>query len=418
MKILSYTDKAYKTFTARLARRAVPDTAISRAVADIIAAVRERGDAAVREFTKKFDGVDLRTTLLASAPPPPPRPLAAALRRAHANIAAFARRTRPHDWSGRNAQGATVGERYLPFDRVALYVPGGSAPLISTALMTVTLARVAGCREIVALTPPPVNPVLHYALRLAGATEIHQIGGAQAIAAAALGTRTIRPVQKIFGPGNKYVTEAKRQLVGWVAIDQLPGPSEVLVIADDTADPDCVAADLLAQAEHGPDSQALLLTPSHELRDAVRDAIQRQLASLSRADILRRSLAAGCALIHTGSLDEAVALANDYAAEHVSLQVARPRQVLKKITAAGAIFIGRHSPVAAGDFHAGPSHTLPTGGAAKSFSGLTVDQFFRRTSLIAYDARALAAARNDIEAIARAEQLDAHAHSVAVRFAR
>lgn len=415
MKIISFKDPHFEREIARLSRRAVPDLAVSRAVADIIAAVKERGDDAVREFTKKFDGVELDSLRLEGEPPSPPPALAAALRRARKNIADFARRTLPKSWRGKNAQGATVGERFLPFDRVGLYVPGGSAPLISTALMTVTLARVARCPEIVAVTPPPVHPVLHYALRLAGATEIYQIGGAQAVAALALGTRSIRQVQKIFGPGNRFVTEAKRQLLGWVAIDQLPGPSEVLVIADASADAACVAADLLAQAEHGPDSQAVLLTPSAAVCRAVQTCIESQLATLSRAEILRKSLAAGCTLVHTANLAQAVTIANDYAAEHVSLQVQKPEMLAKKITAAGAIFLGKYSPVAAGDFFAGPSHTLPTGGAAKSFSGLTADQFFRRTSLIAYSERALEASAADIQAIAGAEQLDAHAKSVEVR---
>lgn len=416
MRIVSFKDEDFAQFCRTMNRRAVPDAAVAEAVAGIVRQVRERGDAAVLELTERFDGVRLEGTLLQGEPPRPQRALATALKMARRNVADFARRTVPKNWSAKNAQGAVVGERFLPFDRVGIYVPGGSAPLISTAIMTVTLASVARCREIVVATPPPVHAALHYAIRLAGATEIHQMGGAQAVAALALGTQSIRPVEKIFGPGNRFVTEAKRQLVGAVAIDQLPGPSEVLVLADETADAACVAADLLAQAEHGTDSQAVLLTPRKAVRDAVEKHIRAQLGSLARRDILERSLAAGCVLVHTRDMQQAVELANAYAAEHVSLQVRDAGKILPQIRAAGAIFVGRFSPVAAGDFLAGPSHTLPTGGAAKSFSGLTVDQFFRRSSIIRYSEAALAKSRKAIREIALAEQLDAHANSVDARF--
>ena len=418
MRIISYRERGFADFCRLLQRRAVPDASVSKLVSQILTQVQKRGDAAVLEYTERFDGVRLKSTLLRSEPPKPERELAHALELARKNVQNFAKRTIPKDWSCTNAQGAIVGERFVPLERVGIYVPGGTAPLISTAIMTVTLASVAGCPQIVVATPPPVHPVLHYAIKLAGATEIHQMGGAQAIAAMALGTESIQAVAKVFGPGNRFVVEAKRQLLGVVAVDLLPGPSEILVIADDSADARFVAADLLAQAEHGQDSQALLLTPDKGLLEAVAKQIALQIQKLQRRDVLQRALANGCSLVQTRNLQQAIHLANGYAAEHVSLQVRNPKKILPLIRAAGAIFVGSYSPVAAGDFFAGPSHTLPTGGAAKSFSGLTVDQFFRRSSVIHYTKSALAQSCKPITTIAAAEQLDAHANSVAVRFAK
>ena len=309
-----------------------------------------------------------------------------------------------------------MGEKFDPLERVGIYVPGGTAPLVSTALMTVPLAKEAGVREIVVVTPPPVNETLVYALRKAGATEIYQVGGAQAIAALAYGTNTISRVQKIFGPGNAWVVEAKRQVVGAVAIDQLPGPSEIAVIADDSARSDFVAADLLAQAEHGHGSQVIFVTPSAKLLAEVEAELAKQAPLLARGKHLTDSLEHGCTLILVEDVGEAIGIVEDFAPEHLSLIIKDARQWASHIRNAGAIFIGNYSPVAAGDFIAGPSHVLPTGGAAKAFSGLTIDQFFRRTSIVEYPERSLLRVRPQIETLCALEQLDAHSRSVAIRF--
>ncbi len=416
MRLLSFDGPGFREWRASANRHSEPPHGVALTVSGIIAQVRSRGDAALLELTAKFDKVRPERLVSAPAAPRPPREIERALRSAHRNILQFARARLPKAWSMRNAEGAQTGEIYRPFDRVGIYVPAGSVPLVSTALMTVTLARAAGCREILVATPPPLDPVMQFAIQLAGATEILHAGGAQAVAAMALGTASVRRVQKICGPGNRFVNEAKRQVFGVVAIDQLAGPSEVMVIADATAGPALAAADLLAQAEHGPDSAAILLTPSLKIREAVRREILSQLQDLPRRRIIQQALDACACLVRVRGIADAVAIANEFAPEHLSLQVANPRALLPKIRNAGAIFLGPFSPVAAGDFVAGPSHTLPTGGAAKSFSGLTVDQFFRRTSVIEYTPAALRRAAPVIGAFARIEQLDAHGRSAGIRF--
>jgi histidinol dehydrogenase len=346
-------------------------------------------------------------------------PLKAALEASFRNVHAFALHSLRKNWSALNEQGAEVGEVFYPFERVGIYVPGGTAPLVSTALMTVTLAAAAGVPEIVVCTPcgkdGQIQPALLAALKLAGATEVYRIGGAQAIAAMAYGTPTIRPVAKVFGPGNSYVVEAKRQTFGVVAVDLLPGPSEVMILADKTGDAACIAADILAQAEHGKDSQAGFVTDDAALLEAVLAEVQRQAETLSRQAMLRPVLEKGVFLILTPSLEEAAELVNQYAPEHLSLITEREGEILPCIRTAGAIFLGNHSPVAVGDFLAGPSHTLPTGGAGKSFPGLTVDMFQRRTSLIRLDKASCAKSEPIVKAFAAAEGLDAHGESVSVR---
>jgi len=312
-----------------------------------------------------------------------------------------------------------VGERFTPFDRVGVYVPGGKAPLVSTALMTAGFAKAAGVPQIVGATPcgpdGTVNPSLLYALKAAGATEVIKVGGAQAIAALALGTKSVRPVDLIVGPGNRFVVEAKRQLVGAVAIDLLPGPSEVLILADKTGNPDFIAADLLAQAEHGGDSAVGFLTDSKALLGKVVKAIERQLETLSRGKIIRDVLKQGTFLLHVKSFDEAIAIVNDFAPEHLSLICADEKKRLAQVRTAGAIYVGNESAVAVGDFLAGPSHTLPTGGAGRSFSGLRADQFQRRTSVVKLDKSAVKKSLAVVEEFARIEGLDAHGRSVAIR---
>ncbi|MEX1044655.1 MAG: histidinol dehydrogenase [Chthoniobacterales bacterium] len=427
MRIVRPRDKNYARFLKSLDRRAEATPEVEKTVRGIIAALAKEGDAALVRFTKKFGGPlltpgQLRVPAreLSAAWKSLDAPTRRALQAAHKNIRAFAGKSLRKNWSARNAQGARVGERFDPFQRVGIYVPGGTAPLVSTALMTCTFAAAAGVPEIVAVTPAgadgQISKELRAALQLAGATEVYRVGGAQAVAALACGTKTIRPVAKIFGPGNSYVVEAKRQLFGRVAVDLLPGPSEILVIADRSANPAWVAADLLAQAEHGRDSVALLLTDSGDLLEAVRHEIERQAATLPRGDILRKSLR-GSSLVLVRSMAEAVRLANAFASEHVSLQVKNPRALAPQLLTTGAIFLGGWSPVAVGDFLAGPSHELPTGGAGKSFAGLTADQFQRRTSLVELDRQALAKSVRAVEAFARVEGLDAHGRSVRIRLA-
>ncbi|MEM1060668.1 MAG: histidinol dehydrogenase, partial [Verrucomicrobiota bacterium] len=280
---------------AGLNRRALPSLAIAQKVRSILEDVREGGDRALCAYTKKFDGVALKPgeITLKSQPEDPPAPVRRAISHSLRNIRLFSTGRRPRDWRGTNSEGAIVGEQYRPFERVGVYVPGGTAPLVSTALMTVGVARVAGVKEIAVTTPPPVDNSLHYALRAAGATEIYHAGGAQAIAALAFGTETIPAVQMIAGPGNAYVVEAKRQAVGAVAIDLLPGPSEIAVLADGTANPKFVAADLLAQAEHGPGSQVLMVSPSGKVLARVQKEMNAQLPALSRQAYLRDVLKQG-----------------------------------------------------------------------------------------------------------------------------
>ena len=417
-RVLRYNQPQFAKQIAALDRQAEPAASRAAAVAEIIAAVRKEGDDALIKFAKKWDGIDMsRGGLLApSRTPKPPQPVCAAVDYVLKNVCAFSKLRKPRTWSRTNREGAIVGEKFDPLERVGIYVPGGTAPLVSTALMTVPLAREAGVREIVVATPPPVNDSLVYALRTAGATEIYRVGGAQAIAALAYGTASIARVQKIFGPGNAYVVEAKRQVVGAVAIDQLPGPSEIAVVGDDTARAEFIAADLLAQAEHGAGTQVLFLTASAKLLASVEAELARQSTELLRSKHLGEVLEKGCTLVLVEDVGEAIGIVEDFAPEHLSLVIKDARQWAAHIRNVGAIFIGNFSPVAAGDFIAGPSHVLPTDGAAKAFSGLTIDQFFRRTSIVEYPQRALHRVRPHIETLCAVEQLDGHSRSVAIRF--
>jgi histidinol dehydrogenase len=417
-RVLRYDDPLFSKQIAVLNRHAEPSVERAEAVAEIIATVRKDGDDALVRYAKKWDNVDISSNglLLPSRMPQPPQPVRAAIEYALKNIIGFSKLRKPRNWSRTNREGAIIGEKFDALERVGIYVPGGTAPLVSTALMTVPMAKEAGVREIIVTTPPPVNETLIYALRVAGATEIYQVGGAQAIAAMAYGTPSIARVQKIFGPGNAFVVEAKRQVVGAVAIDQLPGPSEIAVIGDESARADFIAADLLAQAEHGAGSQVLFLTASPKLLSAVESELIQQAPQLLRGKHLSEVLETGCTLILVEDVGEAISIVEDFAPEHLSLVLKDARQWATHIRNAGAIFIGNFSPVAAGDFIAGPSHVLPTGGAAKAFSGLTIDQFYRRTSIVEYSQRALLRVRPHIESFCAVEQLDAHARSANIRF--
>jgi histidinol dehydrogenase len=426
MKILSHTDPGYAAFVRRLNRRALPESGVRELVAEIIAQVAAKGDEALVALTKRFDSAQLTARTLfvteaefAAAKKAVTPATREAVRRSLKNIHAFAKRSLRKDWSFKNAEGATVGERFTPIDRVGVYIPGGKAPLVSTALMTAGFAQAAGVPEILAATPcgpdGSVNSALLYALKAAGVTEVIKVGGAQAIAAMALGTRTIRPVDRIFGPGNRFVVEAKRQLVGAVSIDLLPGPSEILILSDKSGNPDYIAADMLAQAEHGGDSAVGFVTDSKALSGKVVKAIERQLPRLSRGKIIRDVLRSGTFLLHVKSFAEGVAIANAFCPEHLSLICADERKWLPQIRTAGAIYVGNDSPVAVGDFLAGPSHTLPTGGAGRSFSGLRADQFQRRTSIVRLGKKSVRQSLPVVEEFARIEGLDAHGRSTAIR---
>ena len=426
MRVITYKDRGYQKFVGSLDRRAEPSRELEEVVAGIVGEVRRRGDRALIDFTKKFDKAKLSVGSLfvsekefteaeAVVAPATKR----AIRSSRRNIHAFAKESLRKDWKRKNAEGAVVGERFTPFDRVGIYVPGGKAPLVSTALMTGAFAQAAKVPEIIAATPVgpagKVNPDLLYALRHAGATEVLKVGGAQAIAALAMGTKSVRRVDKIFGPGNAFVVEAKRQMVGAVSIDLLPGPSEVLVISDSSGDPVCIAADLLAQAEHGGDSVVGFVTNSSRLLKQVEKEVARQLKRLSRAEYIGESLRKAGFAVLVRSIDDAIKICNEFAPEHLSLVVKDERRRLGEIRTAGAIYLGNISAIAVGDFLAGPSHTLPTGGAGKSFSGLRADQFQRRTSIVKMDKASVKKSLPVVQEFARMEGLDAHGESVRLR---
>jgi histidinol dehydrogenase len=428
MRVIRYTDADFRLKLAEVtAPSSLFDPVIEQRTRAILDAVQARGDEAMLELTERFDGAKLTAEQLAvtqaelmAASLKADKSWRQAVAEAAINIANFAKKSRRKEWRMRNSHGANVGEKFDPFSRVGIYIPGGSAPLVSTALMTITLAKVAGCPEIVVCTPcgkdGSINPALLFAARAAGATEIYRVGGAQAIAALAYGTRTIRPVQKVFGPGNAYVVTAKRLLVGYVAIDLLPGPSEVLVLADDTANPRFAAADLLAQAEHGSGHERVwLVTTSARLLRAVEKEIAKQLPKLARREFIQRALDNNSYLIQVKTLADAVSLVNRLAPEHCEVMARNASDVSRGIVTAGAIFLGPWSPTVLGDYVAGPSHTLPTGGAGASFAGLTVDQFQRRTSVVEYTRSALKKAVPAVKKFAEMEGLSAHGMSAEVR---
>jgi histidinol dehydrogenase len=428
MRMISYKDRGFARAVAALNRQAEPLAEVRETVSEIISSVREKGDAALIGYSVKFGGPKLTPAKIRVTPAEIKKARASvapdvrsALVSSIANVTAFARKSLRKNWSMKNAQGAVVGERFDPLPRVGLYIPGGTAPLVSSAIMTCGFAKAAGVPEIVAVTPASadggVAPALLAALDFCGATEIYRVGGAQAVAALAYGTKTIRPVTKIFGPGNAYVVEAKRQVFGRVGIDLLPGPSEVLVIADAKANPVWIAADLLAQSEHGAGSVVILLSDSDTVIASVRKEIARQSRLSTRPEHLAKAMA-NAVLVRVRDLNQAVEIANGFSAEHVSLAVRKPDALAAKLNSTGGIFLGDISPVAAGDFLAGPSHELPTGGAGKAFAGLTAEQFQRRTSLVRYDAASLKKSLPIIETFCAVEGLDAHGRSVSLRVAK
>ena len=426
MKVLTYEDKAYPAFRKTLYRRAIPSGALSSTVAGIVSEVAKHGDRALIDFAAKFDGAKLTLKNLrvseaelefarSSVSPETKAAVAASLK----NIHWFAKKSLRKNWSSKNTQGAIVGERFVPFDRVGVYVPGGKAPLVSTSLMTAGFAQAAGVSEIVAATPPradgSVNADLLYALDAAGATEIYKAGGAHGIAALSLGTKSIAPVDKVFGPGNSYVVEAKRQMVGAVSIDLLPGPSEILIAADSTGNARFLASDLLAQAEHGPDSVVGFVTHSKRLLSDVQRELKSQLAETPRKEIASKALKKAGFILLTKSMKESIEIVNDWAPEHFILVAKDEDHWLDQVRTAGAIYIGNYAAVAVGDFLAGPSHTLPTEGSGRSFSGLRADQFQRRASVVRMDQQAVQKSQKVVEHFAEIEGLHAHGRSVTLR---
>ena len=421
--------KPSKVVTSFLARSAFPAEAEAAASA-VLAAIRARGDAAVAEYVAKFEGAKLAPAQfrvsaaeLKKVDAAVPAALKRAVKDAHARVLRFSKASLRTPWTMKTPRGGRAGEFYSPMDRVGVYVPGGTAPLASTSIHTVTLAKAAGVKEIVACTPAgktgAVNPVLLYALKLAGATEVYRVGGIQAIGMMAFGTKSCRKVQKIVGPGNAYVTAAKRQVYGYVGIDQVAGPSEIAVLADGTVPAKWVAADLLSQAEHGSGwEKSLLVTQSRSFAEEVKRELLAQTETLSRKALIQRVIDRdGILFAVTPTLAEGLELVNRFAPEHFEIMCRDALKLMKGVRSAGAVFAGAWTPESAGDFVAGPSHVLPTGGAANMFNGLTPDDFRRRHSFVAFTQADLAETRRTIEAFAAVEGLDAHGRAASIRFA-
>lgn len=396
-------------------------------VAQILEEVREKGDEALFAYTERFDGAKLsgETVLVTGeeireAYQEVPEQLVAVIRRALKNIEDYHAKQKQYSWFDSKPDGTILGQKVTPLKRVGVYVPGGKAAYPSSVLMNILPAKVAGVEEILMVTPPgkdgKVTPTTLVAAHEAGATAIYKAGGAQAVAALAYGTESIPKVDKIVGPGNIYVALAKKAVYGHVSIDAIAGPSEILVIADETADPRYVAADLLSQAEHDELASAILITTSQELAEAVSGEVDQFLTVLSRAEIIRKSLDNYGYILVADTMDEAVEIANEIASEHLEIQTRNPYEVMTKIRNAGAIFLGPYASEPLGDYFAGPNHVLPTNGTAKFFSPLSVDDFIKKSSIIAYSREALQAVHEDVETFAKAEGLTAHANSIHVRF--
>lgn len=393
---------------------------VKEIVSGIIEDVRKNGDGALFALTEKFDKQKLSSLRISqeqidAAYDAVDPSLVQALIEAEARITEFHELQKPKSlWLEEMEPGITLGVKTTPLDRVGAYIPGGRAAYPSTVLMTTVAARVAGVKEIVLCTPPPANPLTLVALDIAGVTEAYQVGGAQAIAAMALGTETIRPVQKIVGPGNVFVTQAKMMLRDYAEIDFPAGPSEIGVLADSSANPAFMAADILAQAEHDPNSACILITPSKEIAEAVGKEIERQGATAERKEIIEKALAHSGYIV-TDSLEEAEEIMDDIAPEHLSIQTADPLSALSALNNAGSIFIGPFTPVACGDYASGTNHVLPTAGYAKSYSALDVNHFMKRTQVQMVTCDGLESISEIIETLAHAEGLYAHANSVAIR---
>ncbi|MFB6080726.1 MAG: histidinol dehydrogenase [Haloferacaceae archaeon] len=408
---------------AALFERSAGVDAVREDAREIVERVRSEGDAALREFAREFDGVEVGaldvTDEAERAVERVDDGILDAIREAAANVRAFHERQVPEDWT-ETVEGRELGRRFRPIDRVGVYVPGGAAAYPSSALMGVIPATVAGVEHVAVATPPAEepNPATLAAIHEAGADAVYAVGGAQAVGALAYGTETVGPVRKVVGPGNRYVTAAKAAVRGDVAIDFLAGPSEVLVVADDTADPAFVAADLVAQAEHDPDAAVVAVTDDRETAAAVADQAERQAAERERADVIVEALANDASgVFHARSISEAVLFSEEYAPEHLSIQTDAPEDLLDRLSNYGSAFLGPYTPVAAGDYASGTNHVLPTNGGARVHGGLSVDTFLRATTVQRLDRTALADLAPTIETLAEAEGLEAHAASVRRRVA-
>lgn len=432
MHVVSFASQSYRRRMQSFLHDQKMGEKVSFAVQEVIHAVQKNGNKAIIDFTKRWDGCHLRprdlrvdqellTNSLKQLKPDSRR----AIRQASENIRHFHRQTLPKAWSGKNSHGATVGENFYPIDRVGLYIPGGSVPLVSTVLMTVIPAQVAGVPSIAVVTPPnregQVSPDLLAALHYLGINEVYRVGGAQAVAGLAFGTKTIQAVDKIAGPGNAYVMEAKRQIFGTAGIDLLPGPSEVMVIADEGANPEWVAADLLAQAEHGSGKEKVCAVVFGEsFAKKIETECYQQMETLTHSKAVSDVLQKRTLIVTVQSPEEAAEVANTMAPEHLELQTDLPlaRKLTKLITRAGAILQGYYTPTVLGDFVAGPSHTLPTNTAARFSSGLQVSDFMRRSSIVRYDRSSASRAVETVKQFSRMEKLDAHGRSLSLRLAK
>ena len=426
MKVLMSSDRAFKAALRRVTSRSnLQGGKVEAAVRTILKAVARGGDNAVIRYTKKFDRVSLKPVQFRVGPQQIKEAYyqirkeeGDALRYAAQRIMAFHERQRTKTWMYQD-NGATLGQMVMPLDAVGLYVPGGKAVYPSSVLMAAIPAKVAGVKRVVMCTPTPrgeMSPYLLVAADIAGVDEVYRIGGVQAIGALAYGTKTIARVDKIVGPGNAFVTTAKRLLYGTVSLDMVAGPSELLVIADDDANASHVAADLLCEAEHDEDAQVYLVTTSERLAKNVARLVQEQLKKMKREKIISKSLARHAVAFIVSSMAEAIDLANDIAPEHLTLSVERPFDYLEKVRHAGALFLGRYTPPAIADYVAGPNHVLPTGGTARFFSPLSFDDYVKKSNIISYTKEELVKVKDHLSRIAQMEGLDAHLKSVESRY--
>ncbi len=427
MKILDIKSKDfYKTLDC-IAKGQTTAGNIASIVNGVIDDVRTNGDKAVEKLTAKFDGVNLKAEDFKVSKQEFKKALSVVssadkkmMREAIKCVKFFNAKSKPKNWKAKNPHGAIVGETFSPIERVGLYIPGGQAPLVSTVVMTATLAKIAGCKEICVCTPPAkdgsVNAHILTVLSLLGIEEVYKVGGAQAIAAMGVGTETIKRVDKLFGPGNAFVIEAKRALFGEVGVDLLPGPSEVLIVADSSANAEYVAADLLSQAEHGSGKEKIyLVSTSKALIKNVEKHLIKLSSKLSRAEKLMKIIDEACFVVCVPNMNVAVEVANFIAPEHMELQIENADKWANKFTTAGAVLIGSTTPTVLGDFTAGPSHTLPTNRTGRFSGGLQVVDFMRRSSYVKYDKSSLKKAEGVVKAFARMESLDAHGNSLSIR---
>ena len=428
MRIVKLNEDAKKNILADLLKRDPNNyDQYAESVNAIVEDVKKRKDQALFEYTKKFDGADLNSSNIRvteeeiqEALNTIDSKLLEVMKKAMKNIRAYHEKQKQYSWFDSQPNGTMLGQKVTALESVGVYVPGGKAAYPSSVLMNIIPAEVAGVERIVMVTPPgkdgKVNPVTLAAAHIAGATEVYKVGGAQAVAALAFGTESIPRVNKIVGPGNIYVALAKKAVYGHVSIDSIAGPSEILVIADETANPRFVAADLLSQAEHDELARAILVTTSQELAQKVSKEIEEFLKTLSRREILEKSLNNYGYLLVVDTLEDAIDTANEIASEHLEIVTKNPFEVMTKIKNAGAIFIGEYSSEPLGDYFAGPNHVLPTNGTAKFFSPLGVDDYIKKSSIIYYSKEALEPIHKDIIQFAESEQLTAHANSIRVRF--